>query len=43
MNSMHDLERRQVESISLCVQTPRRAKKVPVIGIYYMATIVRAL
>ena len=31
---MHDLERHEVESITLWVQTPRRAKKVRVIGIY---------
>ena len=34
MTTMHDLEGRQVESISLCVQTSGRAKKVPVIGMY---------
>ena len=31
---IHDLERHKVESITLCVQTPRRAKKVLVIRIY---------
>ena len=31
---IHDLERHEVESITLWVQTPRRAKKVRVIGIY---------
>ena len=34
MTRIHDLERHEVESITLWVQTPRRAKKVLVIGIY---------
>ena len=34
MTRMYDLEGHQVESISLCVQTSRRAKKVLVIGMY---------
>ena len=31
---IHDLEGHEVESVSLCVQTSRRAKKVLVIGMY---------
>ena len=34
VTKIHDLERHEVESITLCVQTPGRAKKVIVIGIY---------
>ena len=43
MTRIHDLEGHQAESISLCVHTSRRAKKVLVIGMYrlvksYMGT-----
>ena len=34
MTRIHDLEGHEVESVSLCVQTSRRAKKVLVIGMY---------
>ena len=34
MTRIHGLEGHQVESISLCVQTSRRAKKVLVVGMY---------
>ena len=34
MTRIHALEGHQVESISLCVQTSRRAKKVLVVGMY---------
>ena len=34
MTRIHDLERHEVESLTLSVQTPRRAKKVLVIGIH---------
>ena len=34
MTRIHDLEGHEVESIALCVQTSRRAKKVLGIGMY---------
>ena len=40
---IHDLEGHEVESISLCVQTSRRAKKVLVISMYRPPGLLKAL
>ena len=42
MTRIHDLEGHQVESISLCMQTSRRAKKVLVIGMYRQPGLLKA-
>ena len=39
---MHALEGHQVESISLCVQTSRRAKKLLVVGMYRPPDLLKA-
>lgn len=42
MTRIHALEGHQVESISLCVQTSRRAKKVLVVGMYRPPDLLKA-
>ena len=42
MTRIHALEGHQVQSISLCVQTSRRAKKVLVVGMYRPAGLLKA-